>query len=538
MHNLLNLRLRWVLRRGRGQVSTTRRTGRVLYSDVPDHTHAEVLHATWWRNTTADALMVGREAHAYVIWGHSKPQTLVSLLGHGDPSADDRASRGDGRQPTNVLALQRSGTANESVTFVVFRDEPKLLLEDPGLSANDVPLNLDRLAPTDDFDGRIDIFLGLPKGVWWPIHAHPVTAVFDTAISHWLTVQEVQLPVPPPLASYGHLQWARIRIGLRDDDLAHLGSILTAVHELSKALESQHPCEEAPEGQVVVAIRIGAERVPRVLNPRSNLESLKPDAQGHSTTRRQLVLASQLDVVDGHSALQPKRDDRATWRIMAIIPDWRYGIEYKILGGLDDQLQLVGMSYVILYGKAVVLLLGNRANGDHDLREADPAWFGGDVPDGSVSHRADVRYLNEWRYDNQIGLSGDYPLLRVRMRTPDRPGATLQVIESLSKVLSEKVPGSLSNDEPNVWYAHVEVASGRVAQISFTVRLTVNPTERLRSGDTLEMWGPREYFTVERDTLTKTERRAGNRSATPDDRSGAPQDTVISIELVRMPEHD
>jgi hypothetical protein len=538
MHNLLNLRLRWDLRRGRGQVSTTRRAGRVLYSDVPDHTHAEVLHSTWWRNTTADALMVGREAHAYVMWGHSKPQTLVSLLRHGDPGASQHASHGEGNQPTNVLALQRSGTANESVTFVVFRDEPKRLLGDPALSKDitEVDLNLDRLAPTDDFDGRIDIFLGFPKGIWRPVHTHPVTAILATAIRHWLSVQEVQLPVPPPLASYGDLQWARVRIGVRDDDLARLRVIFTAVQKLTDALESRSSRETTPD-QLIVGIRAGAERVPRVLNRRPNLEVPKPDGHERIVKLRRLVLASELDVVESRSAIHPGRDDRATWRIMAIIPDWRYGIEHKILNSLDAQMQLVGMTYVILYGKAVVLLLGNRANGNHDLREHEPPRFGADVTDSSASHSTAVK-LDRWQNGHQIGLSRDYPLLRVRMRTPDRPGATLQVIESLSEVLSEKVPGSLSNDEPNVWYAHVEVASGRVAQIHFTVRLTVNSAKQPSSNEALVMWGPREYFTVERDTLTKTTRRVGNRSANPDDRPDAPQDTVISIELVRMPESD
>jgi hypothetical protein len=535
IQSLMSLRRTWDLRRGLGQVSRPRRSGRVLYSDVPDHTHAEVLHSTWWRNTTADALTVGREAHAYLMWGHGKSQTLASLLGHPETDADQHDTEGEERQPTNVLALQRSGTPSESVTFVVFRDEPKLLLEDPALRDEiiGVPLNLDRLAPADDFHGRIDIFLGFPKGVWRPVRTHPVTAVLQTAISHWLTVQEVQLPVPPPMASYGDLQWARVRIGLRDEDLPRLRFILAAVEELTEPTRSRISSEETRD-QPIIGVRTGADPVPRFLNPRPDHERLKPDSHERDVNLRQLLLASQLDVVGIQSRVEPGRNDNATWRVMAVTPDWQYGVEHRILSGLDAQLRLVGMTYVILYGKAVLLLLGNRANGDHGLREVGPAQLSGYERDSSASNRRALGYLDKWRHGHEIGTSGDYPLLTVRMRTPDRPGATLQVIEALSDVLRERVPGSLSNDEPNVWYAHVEVASGRVAQIYFTVRLTVDPTRQLPFDRPLVMWGPREYFTVQQNTLKKTTRRARDQYAALGLRVDAPQDTVISIELIRM----
>lgn len=130
-----------------------------------------MLRSGWWRNTTADALMIGRQAYGYVVWQHGTPQTLRSLLDGGRPATSvgaqarrlpdwwrthRAASRETGpgpeqaigadpgpypddvpgsgtydagisplEQPANVLALQRSGTGRQSLTFAVFRDEPK-----------------------------------------------------------------------------------------------------------------------------------------------------------------------------------------------------------------------------------------------------------------------------------------------------------------------------------------------------------------------------------------------------------------------------
>jgi hypothetical protein len=536
IQTLLNLRLRWDLRRGRGQVSARHPNGRLLYSDVPDHTHAEVLRSKWWRNTTAEALMVGREAYAYVMWGrHRTPQTLVWLLGHGDPGDDQLTSEQPGRQPTNVLGLQRSGTANESVTFVVFRDKPKLI-EGLGQSENitTVDLNTDRLAPTDDFDSSIDIFLGTPRTEWQPVGSHAVTAVLATAIRHWLTVREVQLPIPPPTDSYADLQWARVRIGLRGEDLPRLRLILAAMQQLTGVRTGQHQLTQSPGTWPIVGIRAGTQRLPRILNPRPDAEEPAPGALEHDADLRRMLLASQLDVMNDGRGLHPAKDDRVSWRLMAIIPDWQYGVEHEILTGLDSQLRLVGLTYVILYGKAVVLLLGHRADGRRGLQEKDLRRIGRPAPQSSVSHPMAPKYMDEWRSSRQLGSNGEYPLLRVRMRTPDRPGATLQVIEALSEVLRERVPGSLGNEGPNVWYAHVEVASGRVAQIHFTVRLAIDPAVQLPLNVPLAKWGSDEYFSVERETLAKTIRGTGMGSSTTETQPHAPEDTVITVELLRM----
>lgn len=70
-------------------------SGLTLYTEAIDYSHTEVLHSHWWRTTTADALMVGRQAYGYVIWQHGTPHappTLRSLLRSGRPAGKSASS--------------------------------------------------------------------------------------------------------------------------------------------------------------------------------------------------------------------------------------------------------------------------------------------------------------------------------------------------------------------------------------------------------------------------------------------------------------
>jgi hypothetical protein len=124
---MLRQRLRKKLATGRQETDgPAPTTGLTLHTDAPDYSHAEILRSPWWLSTTADALMVGRQAYGYVAWQHGGPQTLSSLLQGGRPAgeAPEAAPASLLEQPANVLALQRSSMAGQSLTFAVFRDEP------------------------------------------------------------------------------------------------------------------------------------------------------------------------------------------------------------------------------------------------------------------------------------------------------------------------------------------------------------------------------------------------------------------------------
>jgi hypothetical protein len=532
---LMSARLTWDLARGRAADGTTRPSGRVLYSDIPDYTHAEVLHSGWWRNTTADALMVGRQAYAYVIWQHSRPQSLHDLLvasGPGPLAGPDHPDKG---APANVLALQRSGTNRQSVTFAVFRDDPEERwrqlpdsVEAPEYR-NKIELDVGRLAPAEDISGVIGIYLGMERGSWEVIPAHPIRKVLEAASLYHLIILEVQLPVPTPRADYAHLQWARVQVGLRNDDIkvvsefidSCIASLTSAASEHS--VPGQEPASRDRAAPPIVGIQTIAEGVPRIVN--SAADGVGPGEVTGPAERDsgRLVLASDLDVLGGNRAAGHGHAGGKTWRIAAIVPNWRLGVEHAALSSMDPKLRLVGLTCAVLYGRAVMLILCHRPEGQENLVEPELTH-----PDGMFTA---AKYLDEWQHEAQLGTSREWPLLRVHMRTPDRPGATVQTIESLSTALTKMAEGCISDAEGgSVWYARVVVVSGRVAQMQFTVRLNPEPAAAEAS---LAAWGRAEYAKIERDSRDGAVSKPRTTAGSAGTRGYSPEDTIISVALVK-----
>ncbi len=557
----------------------------LLRTDTPDYSHAEVLHSTWWRSTTADALLVGRPAYGYIVWQHGA--TLRSLLHSGRP-ADDPASpalsagsrserwrlrraagqltqptgtpRGgpdgpapgrpdpgapragglppsDGQggadgeppaslleQPASVLALQRSGTIAQSVTFAVFRDQPKGDWDAATEEVHQVDLDASQLAPASDVSGVVGVFLGLPKDAGLlTLAGHPVTAVLRAASDHSrLSILEIQLPVPAPSVAYTGLQWTRVQVGLRDGDYARLASFLNDMQALAVG-------PVAPG--LVIGVQTVSEGIPRILNPPPAAANPGPVAEQAKTRPARPVLASDLDVVAGSGLHRTEKASEQTWRLLAICSDWRSAEEIEVLDGLDPGLELAGLTTAILHGKLVILLLGHRpgGRGGHDKALLEPAGSDGQV----------IVYLDKWQSRQQLGEGHKQPLLRVRMRTPDRAGATLEVIESLRETLQEMAPGSLTDRDWKVWYTRTVVTTGHAVVIQLTVRLAVNPATT-PPHHPIEHWGQAEMSRIERRALAlaASKMAASGTGSVADLGLDAPEDTVISVSLITTPDLD
>jgi len=589
---LLLLRLWFLMRRralARGRQQTADHeppSGLTLYTDTPDYAHTDVLRSGWWRNTTADALMVGRQAYGYVVWQHGTPQTLRSLLQGGRPVTaanaqafrmpdwlrnrgallrerlqatkqatdsssgtfpDDDSAAGISaagtsplEQPANVLALQRSSAGGQSLAFAVFRDEPKADWQ----PAEVIKVDLDpgRLAPAEDISGVIGVYIGLGRGQGLlPISEHPVTEILQAAARRRLTVLEVQLPLPAPAAAYTDLQWARVQLGLQDGDIKRLTPLLSDIQNLAASASGQahtghHHSAAAGKSSPapVIGVQTVAEGIPRILNARPAAANPGPAAEQTETVTgsASLVLASDLDVVASSGIDRNESASAKTWRVMAICADSYVGVESEILSHLDPELCLAGLTAATLHGKAVLLLLAHqqprqkhRTSPVTGRNPAGPAGFNGDGP----------VYLDEWQSRLDLGMPERYPLLRVHMRTPDRPGATLEVLESLREALREMAPESLGERDWNVWYARVAVAHGNIAQIQLTVRLAIDPTMTPAAGKPITQWGSPEFSKIERQALAAAARKlaAAKASAGSSDPGlYAPEDTVISVGLV------
>jgi hypothetical protein len=460
----------------------------VFFTDALDYSHYEVLHSSWWRSTTGGALLVGRQAYGFVTWQHGDPrQSLRSMLQSGRPAGRRGTRRPD--MPANVLALQRSGTARQSLTFAVFRDEPRRGWA-PAARRDMARVDLDpgRLTPSTEVSGVISVFVGLPCGQGLPTVArHPVTEVLRAASEQRLTVLEVQLPLPPPGLAYADLLWARVQVALTEDyDLDRLTPLLTSIGQLTSAL---------------VGVQTAPESMPWMLSPR-------PPAPG----RGQVIRARDLDVIRASGLDQAEDSAARTWRIVALCADWRLGIEARLLDGLDPGLELGALTSATLFGKAVMLLLAHQAEPDSQR----PV-----TTDDLVSVPVD-----RCQSSAELGEASEDPLLQVHMRTPDRPGATLEVLEALRATVAEMAPGAVAGRDWDVWYARSDVSSG-LANIQLTAQLAADP-QAPAHGKPVSDWGPAECSAIAQRALALAAARTS-----PD--LGLPENTVISVDLMRIP---
>ena len=420
------------------------------------YARAGLLRTEWWRSTTGSALVTGREAFAYLIWEHpgqsaeqSTEPSLHRLLGTAIRSGAQRGraaalttrlrAERTGRSfrepaqaaapgpqmaeeagqvgaaltgpvlaqwPPNLLALLRSGTEREALTFLVFREKPRGWPPPGGIR---VPIDPDRLPATGESRARVDIWVGVPQA-FAALGKHALLATLDCAATAGLFVYDTQLPAPPPAAGEPLRQcvWARFRIGLLDDEIKLLGPFL---RQLRSCLAS----DGSALRMLVRTSSQGSLREPRVSDPHPVND---PPPGGD---RRRLVLASELDVVSmtGHAD--------GSWRVLAVCADAHAGLEHSILGTLAEKLpglRLAAFSHALLHGTTVLLMLCHQSGSHGDLRVAD--ILADKLPGAGVTVAVD-----EWQTAGQLGKIGRDPLLRVRARSLDQPGMLLDVLDAL-----------------------------------------------------------------------------------------------------------
>ena len=467
----------------------------LFYTDEPDYTHDLVLHSNWWRTTTAEALMMGRAAYGYVIWQHDDQQTLDSLLGNARPAREplDRAA--------NVLALQRSGTFGQTLNFAVFREEPDAHSDWASEHAKKVGLHPIML--TLGVDTTFDVYLGLSSDLYAMVGDHPVTAVLNLATKYGLATCDTRLPVPAPEVYYADLEWCRIELSARPEDLSHIPLFLTDLLKQSD--------------RAVIGVRTRRDGMPRMLSERPATGSTKASAAAGSA---RMARATDLDIVS-RSAVSQENPDTANWRVMAICADWRIGIEGRSLAALDPDLALIGLTTTVLYGQSVLLLLCHARTGvaSHD--------------DEAIE---DFIRFDRWQSRAELGTALSHPLLRVHLRTPDRPGATIGVLDSLREAICHEQPKALSRGDISVWYARVEVKDGNTANVQFTVML---PIPAVDDPHPAEQWTDGDLWQIERRALALLASRMANGDhslASPISSAEIPPGTTIQLGLIKMPD--
>jgi len=501
----------------------------------PGYELAGVLRSRWWRSTTASALVTGREASAYVVWEHpgeyvwqlpddpAEPSlhrllgTAVRTRAYGQfaaLSARIRSMRDDddkvteqaevaeideqvlAQWPPNLLALLRSGTARQALTFLVFR-EPPVNWPPPG--GVPVPLDPDRLAPIDEATTPLDVWIGVAREREFSLIAeHALVTVLGLAARFRLLLQDTQFPAPPPAAS-DDCVWARFRIGLHDPEIGRLGPFLRNLQD------------RLTDDPSVLRLLLRTTAAAPIREFPVNEAAPEPTAPA-----RRLVLARELDVVaiagrNGHAD--------HSWRVLAICAEAHDGIEHGILKAVAvaaPRLRLAALSHAVLHGTSVLLMLCHQPEGADSLPIEDA------LTSALPGARAQVA-IDEWQSAAQLGQNSPEPLLRVRARSQDRPGMLLDVLNALRPALRTILP---DEEDPYgaVWHAMLTVAAGRASTARLSIRLQVRP-------EVVKNWDIPEYAEIERDARSRALLEASGR---PED-FGAPENTVITVNLIEVP---
>jgi hypothetical protein len=522
----------------------------------PAYEQSEILHTGWWRSTTAEALMIGTQAHAYVVWEHFKTPALYDLLLHAhvmrppsgtpafwlaDPEASPereepvaapqpaRAYTGSPRPGpysaagtgdadsvngaanwANILALLRSGTTRQALTFIIFREQPVPEWAD-SIQAKPVTLDPDRLAPLEVSADDIDILIGLAPDNPVPLLAdHPLTKVLNVASTRQLVILDAQHPVPTPSAARIDWRWSRIRVGLRGGDIYRIADFLADIHGLAAANASWD-----------VRVQLTPARAPRPLHP----------VEEREFTAGRLVLDSDMDAVTKASGTRHEHRG-SRWRLMAICADARVGIEHDLiqrLATMDQHMRLAGINYATMHGMAVILLLGCQ-DASHPIADR------GDLLAFLSSAGTNVAIpVDEWQSCLELGHAGQYPLLRIRLRSQDRPGAILDLLHLLETYLRQGFP--LIRGEINTWYAQSEITSGHAAFTRFSAPLPIKDGSARDWPEFKVQELTRILEQIENDVRHATIRAAAARS--PMDAflggAGIADEPVISINFIEAP---
>jgi hypothetical protein len=458
-----------------------------------------VLRSAWWRAATHEALLVGREAHAYLIWDRGRDASedgQDARDARAAPAADAWVTPSDG---ADVLAVLRSGTPRQTLSFVAFREPPPA---EWAAAHGARPLSLAPLrpAPREAPAESVDVFVGIPRTAPAArVAAHPLTRVLRLAADQALDAADVQLPVPPPAAARCGLRWLRVRVGVPEAELYRCRRFLEALHAATTAAGWAVTLQVVPEIDARTSFSAGG-------LPGDFLGDLPGELPDDRRSPPVPVPASELDVLDAGAA---DADPTAPlWCVVALCGLARTGLAADVLetlGAGHPDLRLGGLTSAVLRGTSVSLLLLRRPDG----AVGAPPDLAGLLAAYAADHL--TAPLVEAQSAVQLGTppgAGDGPLLRVHLRAPDRPG----LVAAMLRAVRAALPAAFG--DLVAWHVQGQVAEGRTA----TLRLVL----RLPESTPVARWGPERWEDLEREVR----RRVGAGGA------GA-GDPVVSAHLLR-----
>ena len=508
---------------------------RHLWTEEPDYRPFEALRSDYWRDTTAEALMISRKAYGYVVWQKADPTNRQEAI---SPKLRPLlAWRGAlPSESSSVLALLRTGTLRQAVTFIVFRGQPDERwwpTENNGLNGHVSSDRLERkrldlapgrLTPATGVTRMVDLFVGVSREEMLTIGEHPVSVALRAAANK-LTVLDAQLPVPPPVSGHDDKHWARIRVALRDSaDIRRLTAFLGEVHTTMQRPENS---------RCVVAVQAtpSAERS-IIAGPAGAEQPATEDGKRKSLP----VLTADLDVVNG-AAIDGEMPDALTWRALTICANARSHIESDILayvGAARRHFQLAGLTYALLHGTAVMVLFVHEPPGSRPWATEDSAA----ELEAALRRNPGCDKLQVLlsrplsREDMEPVADHAYPMLRVHFSWQDRPGASLNVLEAIGSTLQEALP-TIDGKDWSVSYARLRVLTGQVATGRLTIRMHI-PWQEIEdwTADHMEETARNIEFQAATAAAKQAAQAAGKNPDGSTDSLNTPEEPVVRIERI------
>jgi hypothetical protein len=412
--------------------------------------------------------------------------------------------------PANILSMLRVRFGGSPMTFVVLRDQPA-----PASGWTDIDLDLTGQATVETPPDEVDVFVGSPGTAGTAAEVRGLCAI---AADYGLVVLNARMPEPPRGGDPDRV-WARLRLGLRHGES-------TSLRPLLRAMSHGHAGRECD-----IHVRTARGGTTRFVYP--------PGREGEAVpvSEQRPVKASDLD---------PVKPPHSSYRVLALHASAHIGIEREILRTLakaEPGLELAAISYAVLHGTSVFLLLGvvpaQRAAAEADAAARLFRIF------AAVDVHVDI---DEIRTGAALGQADDSPLLRVLLRTPDRPGALSDAVDALKDALSRVVPeeregasGALghipgrragavatSGDLAGFWHGVLESGAARTT----TVRLT----RQLPPASDVSDWDDDVLRGIEHRTQLNLTKRAAMRQAGAvgdTNQFGAPEDAVVDVKLIK-----
>ena len=439
-----------------------RRVALLLTTDTaPDLSRLDTLRGTWCRELVADALLLGRQASAWVTAVPDEPGVFGQVLEdvprgtlHGllHATCDGRAITFTvvGAAPSTVTAT--AGAAGHHTGHAVRPGSIRAVRLDPG-----------RLAAVDPPAWVIEILLATPTGSLGRTdpEQHPLLAICRAAAAEGFPVLFVQMPTPAPTRGPGDHEWLRVRVGVPfvppgalegSAGLPGLRRFLVAVDALRTSAGMRRP--------------LHVYAVPELATYEAS-QTAPDEAGGRTVTGRDLSLVTAAGVDAGVRFGRP----------LVVCATARAGLLADILGAIASTgARLVGGTVAVLHGTTVVVLTVAEAGlpssplGEHvrqALAATDDVQVPLDTDDPTVLPRSPRR-------------PAEGCLVRLNVRVPYRPQRLRSVLVSLDEAVRGRGASGDGRDGGDgrplhVWSALFRVVEGRSLQGRLVARLATVP---------------------------------------------------------------